>query len=530
MAAHLRRHGLDCRIIDRAAAPSGLSRALVLWSRTLEMLDDLGTVESFLAAGMTVRAAHLHGRHGRLLADLPIDAAGTAYPRPLMLAQSETERLLTEHLGRAGVAVERAAELTEFADRGDHVTATLRRGDGSSEAVRCHWLLGCDGAHSTVRHGLGMDFAGAAEPNDWMLADCKVDGPVPHDALSLFWHARGVLAFFPFAADRCRVIADLGSARGAGHPADPSLAEVQAVVDERGPGGVRLSEPHWLAGFRINERKVADYRRGRVFLAGDAAHIHSPAGGQGMNTGMQDAWNLAWKLALVQAGAGRPSPLLDSYSQERSQVGAVVLRQAARMTWMATLRNPLGRFLRDRLVGVLGRLPAFRRGFVRYLSELAIAYPDSPLNGETNGRRWASDGARPGDRLPDVPLRDPATGGERRLLVTLHGPRHHLLLLPADGDPLALAALDDIRRRLDATYPDLIQSHLVVPGDRVPSGIGPPVVAWLDPSHSVRRLLGARGTAVALVRPDGYLGYRAQPALWEPLNVHVAQYLIPRSS
>src|SRR5207302_4442356 len=131
------------------------------------------------------------------------------------------------------------------------------------------------------------------------------------------------------------------TARTAGTPPEPSLAEVQAIVDERGPGGVRLSEPHWLSGFRIHERKVADYRRGRCFLAGDAAHIHSPAGGQGMNTGMQDTWNLAWKLALVQAGRARPD-LLDSYSQEREEVGEMVLRNAARLTRVATLRNPVG--------------------------------------------------------------------------------------------------------------------------------------------------------------------------------------------
>src|SRR5262249_11113864 len=140
--------------------------------------------------------------------------------------------------------------------------------------------------------------------------------------------------------DRCRVIADLGRAKGPGHPPDPPLAEVQAIVDERGPGGVRLSDPHWLAGFRINERKGADYRRGRACLAGHAAHIHSPAGGQGMNPGMQDTANLAWKLALVHAGRARPA-LLDSYTPERGAVGDMVLRQAGRMTWAATLRNPI---------------------------------------------------------------------------------------------------------------------------------------------------------------------------------------------
>ncbi len=299
MAAHLHHHGVACRIVDSSPQPSDKSKALVIWARSLEMLDDLGVVGDFTAAGRFLQGARFHAGR-RTLVHLTFQTPGTEYPRPLMLAQSETERLLAEHLRRVGVAVERPVELTAFADRGDHVEASLRHAGGREEQVRCDWLLGCDGAHSTTRKQLGLEFAGEADPNDFLLADCRIDG-IPQDELSLFWHSRGVLGFFPFGEGRCRVIADMGRAPGPGHPPDPTLAQVQAVVDERGPGGVRLSEAVWLAGFRIHERKVADYRRGRVFLAGDAAHIHSPAGGQGMNTGMQDAWNLAWKLALVQA-------------------------------------------------------------------------------------------------------------------------------------------------------------------------------------------------------------------------------------
>jgi hypothetical protein len=300
----------------------------------------------------------------------------------------------------------------------------------------------------------------------------------------------GVLGFFPFAPGRCRVIADLGRAAGSGKPPDPSLADVQAAVDERGPGGVRLSDPHWLSGFRINERKVGDYRRGRAFLLGDAAHIHSPAGGQGMNTGMQDAWNLAWKLALVQRGRARPEPLLGSYSQERGAVGELVLRQASQMTWAATLRSPVAQFLRNRLVWVVGRLPPFTRNLVRYLSELSVHYPDSPLNGETAGHSWAARGIRPGDRVPDARLREPGTGKERRLLEVVRGQEHNLLLLAAEVTPAAVAALGDLARRVEATYLDLVRPHLIVPGASVPAVDGAPASLCLDPDGSVRRLLG----------------------------------------
>jgi hypothetical protein len=261
-----------------------------------------------------------------------------------------------------------------------------------------------------------------------------------------------------------------------------------------------------------------------VFLAGDAAHIHSPAGGQGMNTGMQDTANLAWKLALVHAGQARPA-LLDSYTPERGAVGDMVLRQAGRMTWAATLHNPVAQFLRNRVVSVLGLLPGFRRNLVQYLTELAVHYPHSPLNGEDGG----SGGIRPGDRLPEASLRGPAMGQEQRLLVVLRGPWHRLLLLPAGGDAAALASLREIGRRAEAAYPGVVRSYLIVPAASLPAGADGASV-WLDPRGSVRQLFAARESALAVVRPDGYLGYRGEPASWERLRAYLDRYLIGRTA
>jgi hypothetical protein len=316
----------------------------------------------------------------------------------------------------------------------------------------------------------------------------------------------------------------MGTARPTDRPPEPSLSDVQNIVNERGPAGVHLSEPHWLAGFRIHERKVAEYRRGRVFLAGDAAHIHSPAGGQGMNTGMQDTWNLAWKLALVHKGRARPS-LLDSYILERSAIGEMVLRNATRLTRVATLRNPLGRFFRNRIAEMLGHLPSFRRSFVRDLTEMSIHYPTSPLNGQSNGN-WASGSIHPGDRYPEARVREPRTGCDQRLLVLLRGPQHNLLLLPAAADAGMLTGLNDVRRRTEEAYPDLIRVHLIVPSDSLPHGIDGFTSVWLDPAGCVGKALGVRETATALVRPDGYLGYRGQPASWEDLRGYLDRYLI----
>jgi 2-polyprenyl-6-methoxyphenol hydroxylase-like FAD-dependent oxidoreductase len=325
MAAELARYGLSVRIADKSPARTDKSKALVVWSRTLELLDCAGAAAAFLSAGYRVSAVNIVAG-SNVVGHFTLDGVPTPHPYALMLPQSETERLLEEHLSGLGVRVERTVELTKFVEGGDRVVSTLRRADGSEETVESSWLIGCDGPHSLVRHQLGLEFHGDTLVSDWILADVNLDGGAKPDAVEIYWHADGVLAIFPIARDRFRVIADFGAANAAARM-DPTLEEVQEVLDRRGPGGIRVSSPRWLAAFRINERKVMRYRVGRAFLAGDAAHIHSPAGGQGMNTGMQDAFNLAWKLALVCRGEGRPEPLLDSYSAERSAIGDVVLKR-----------------------------------------------------------------------------------------------------------------------------------------------------------------------------------------------------------
>jgi hypothetical protein len=331
------------------------------------------------------------------------------------------------------------------------------------------------------------------------------------------------------------MIADIGLARGMDHPPDPTLAEAQALLDERGPGGLTLSDPVWLAGFRIHERKVVDYRRGRVFLAGDAAHIHSPAGGQGMNTGMQDAYNLGWKLALCHAGRARDL-LLDSYSSERSAVGDVVLRNAAAMTRVATLRNPIAQELRRRIVPLLASLDFVRSRMTSTMAELEIDYGASPICGEQRGLTAASwllgHGVKPGCRAPDAELRDAAGSGATRLFDVLRGTRHVLLMLGGlDGDGARLARLATAGRTLAERFAGSIDRCLVIAAGSAPAALeaaGARVL--LDPSQEMHRRYAAAGETLYLVRPDGYVGHRSQPADAGALAAHLERYLIPRSA
>ena len=340
LACELARYRVGVRLIDRSPEPTRTSKALVVWSRTLELMDRMGCTEAFLAAGLRARGATLRSG-GRVLGGPRFSEIASPYDFALMIPQSETERLLSEHLAGLGVAVERPVALTGFAQGPDAVEAWLRHADGREERVVAPYLIGCDGAHSSVRHGLGLAFEGQAQGDEWLLADIRIEGPgaPPPDEIAVYLHRDGPFVIFPIPGGRARVVATVGRIDPARARPEPTLAEVQALVETRAGDGIRVADPVWLTHFRIHERKVSQYRTGRAFLAGDAAHIHSPAGGQGMNTGMQDAVNLAWKLALVLRGEAAPG-LLDSYGPERNAVGETVLRNATRLTDMATLAHP----------------------------------------------------------------------------------------------------------------------------------------------------------------------------------------------
>ena len=434
LALALSRQGIAVRIVDKSAARTDESRALVIWPRTLELLDIQGCAQRFVAAGLPARGARILD-DGRELVHAHFDLARSPFNYALMIPQSETERVLEELLADAGVQVERGVELLSFVDDGRCVHARLRHADGRDSDASTAWLAACDGAHSTVRHALGLAFDGDTLESGWMLADVQIEGELPNDVMTIGWQSAGVIAYFPMGGRRFRMIAETGPAI-ADQP-EPSLAQVQSLIDERGPPALRARDPVWLSRFGINERKVRDYRHGRIFLAGDAAHVHSPAGGQGMNTGMQDALNLAWKLAMVERGTAAPG-LLDSYSIERSAIGDQVLRSTGRMTRIAMLQNPLLRELRDRLAGTLSRLPAIQQRLVDQLTELDLHYPHSPLNSTPHG---AASRPTVGARAPDVALGDTRLhsmlGRGRFVLLSVGVASPHV---PADVEPLVSSA------------------------------------------------------------------------------------------
>jgi 2-polyprenyl-6-methoxyphenol hydroxylase-like FAD-dependent oxidoreductase len=512
LAAQLRVFGATVRIVDRHLDRVRESRALAVQPRTLEVLRGLGAAEELIAQGNDAVWVQLHaaGRVVRIrLFGLGLD--DTAYPFLLFVSQAETEQILGDHLTGRGVPVERGVGLTGFHADPDAVTSILQHRDGRTEQVRARYLVGCDGAASTVRRGAGIPFKGGAYPQTFALADLEADG-LDLDAAHAFLGEVGILLFFPLGRPASwRMLAMNPSLQGRRAPAQPTLEELQALADTLTGGSVRLRDPVWRTYFGLEHRHATRYQTGRIFLAGDAAHVHSPAGAQGMNTGIQDAWNLGWKLALVSRGVADEA-LLDTYDAERRPVGGFVVRFTDRAFSVATSTNPLVRVLRTQLVP--GMLPlalrldrAVASGF-RTVSQLNVSYRHSPAVQE--GRPALRRGPRAGDRLPDA--RITRAGQECWLGQALAAPGFHLLLCgpPGDWHPSQLSAL---RHR----YPDtLTVRHLTrtaAPG------------ALHDLDGQVFARLGVNDSAQYLIRPDGHVGYRCGGDDLAGLQRHLARWL-----
>ncbi len=312
VANELARHGVPPRIIDRGPAPATTSRALVVQPRTLEIFDDIGVIDQAIAAGDPATGLTITFATKTVELDFAGQLTGpqnyTAYPEPRTLSQHDTERILTELLSKQGVEIERGRALTDLTQDGEAVTVSLRGEDGSIETLRCRWVIGCDGAHSAVRKAAGIPFTGSTYRDEFIMADAELEWKLPHGGLYGFPSPAGIFAAFSMPGEnRYRIFGNFppGPEGPSAEYSEPTHEEFQAMVDERVPFPAKVVKEYWVTRYRVHSRTVPRYRDGRVFLVGDAAHVHSPAGAQGMNTGIQDAYNLAWKLALVERGHGR---------------------------------------------------------------------------------------------------------------------------------------------------------------------------------------------------------------------------------
>jgi 2-polyprenyl-6-methoxyphenol hydroxylase-like FAD-dependent oxidoreductase len=496
MAAELARHGCRCRIIDRLDAPSGHCKAIGVTPRTLEVWDDMGVARPMIDAGLWLTGLRTIVP-GQPVRDAITDLSDLPYGN-LGIPQYETERILTEHLGRLGVTVERGVSLTAVHDQGRRVEVELTRADGHTESAEFRFVVGCDGAHSAVRRAGGIAFSGEAFPMEFMLGDVRIDWDVPR-GLAIFAiepHDDAPPDFvvaIPLPERPRYRISMLAppeplEAGGEEHGImvdrpGPPLEQLQSVSDTLLPGKPRLADLRWSSRFRISMRIADQYRAGNLFIAGDAAHIHPPTGGQGMNTGIQDAYNLAWKMALVLRSAAGDR-LLDSYEAERRPVGIDVVERtkAASMS--------------------LGR--------ARHEDRLA----DTQILVNYRASAWVEDaapasGPRAGDRAPDAHgLRRDHVGFPLRLFDVLRGTEHVVIAALGRDASSPSGSLDTFARALRDRYGDLVRIVAVVAGDaQPPELIGAPVLR--DSEGAFARAYAATGDTLWVIRPDGYIGFRA---------------------
>jgi len=509
--------GLRCRIIEKRTEPSDKSKALAIWSAAQEALSHLGVVDELRERSLHPRALRMYSGR-RLLVRVP-SALGieSTYPDMIILPQCETEAILTARLQALGGGIERGMEFEDMEQKPDGVLVRLRHSDEQIEEVFCQYLAGCDGAHSAVRHALAASFEGVALPQCFVLCDVEISGAalVPNE-IGIYWSSRGFLAFFPIRGRVWRVIAMRGHAEGT---ANPTLSEMQEHVTEKGPGGLTLSNPTWLACFRISERKVEKFTHGRVMLAGDAAHIHSPTGGQGMNTGLQDAVNLGWKLEGILRGGLDGGKLLASYHEERSPVAAKVIEEAGELLRVSMMSNPAARLVRDNALWLASRSRKFLTKRSIALSGLDVQYqPGVLIQKDTY---WPEDyllmGFPPGSLMRDGIVLTPQ-GIKVSLLAMISGTSWHLLLFSGRKPNYRdVSLLDTIKADVESETPWIHTSVIWCSRESIPGK------DWLrDEDGSAHRHFGAELTAAYLVRPDGYVALRLQPAHFTPIREYFA--------
>ena len=388
LANECARRGLRWRLAEARSGQSEHSKALAIFPRTLEVFDMAGIAAPFLEAANRVTwvAVVSHNRHLARIRFMPKE---TPYPFVAMVPQDVTESLLLAELRRKGGAVEYDTTFVSAVQHDGYVSAVLDQ-KGKPIELTAAFVVGCDGAHSAVRHLLNLSFEGAQYEALFMLADVETNEALPADEMQLCPSEFGPLAIFPMSKTRRRIVATVERPEGD----VPSLNAVRRTLEQRAPAAIRALSMRWSSYFRVHHRQVGRLRVGRMFIAGDAAHIHSPFGGQGMNTGLQDVWNLVWKLALAVRGRGNEE-LLDSYTAERRPVIKSVIETTHRLTRVMGTPSKLAQALRDTVIPVVSRLTAFQHRFIQNLSELGIAYGGSPIVAGA-GKRYFDESLRGG--------------------------------------------------------------------------------------------------------------------------------------
>ncbi len=531
-ALQLRRWGVNVDIIDKRDLPSQWSKALGVMPRTLEYLGASGVADKILDDGRAMRHVRFH-RNGELAVDLEFDSVDSHYDRITILPQNRTELHLANALVEAGGSVERGVELVSLEQDGSGVDVTLSDADGNKKRRRYYWVIGCDGAHSVVRSELGIEFEGAAIEGLFKMVDCAAtSSKLDPTTISIFSGEDSVVATFPLPDGIYRILTEVPLEDGD----EVTDALMQSAMDKVGIGG-ELGEVSWRSAFRVQSRVASAYRKDRVFLAGDAAHSHSPLGGQGMNMGLQDAGTIAWMLAGVTQGRFNPG-ILDAYEQERRPIAEAVVGATDRGTKTVLVNHNTAKWgLMRTALGVVSNVKTARKFVTEELAGLHWHY-ESPIIVENSagllGARigaaeaaetpnvWAAADFRAapqaGDRMPNTEI---VVEERARDLIDFVGDLHHTVLM-FDGR----AQTDEGYRGMAEVCEFFAERSDVQVLAFVPEAqVRLACAQAIDDDYSNHAAFGASSESLYVIRPDGVVGYRQQPidlaslkAWWESFS------------
>ncbi|MFA9196098.1 MAG: FAD-dependent monooxygenase [Aliarcobacter sp.] len=498
LASELARRGVGVRLIERRTSPAEHSRALAVVPRTMEMLDQLGLANAFLAPGHKAKGICFYGRNRREAFRSSMNDLPSEFPFFLLLPQTETEMILLDHARKAGVEIEREVDFLSMVQKEQGILVTLERMDGTTEEMNASYVVGCDGSRSAVRSAAGLEFQGGGYDQSWLLADVVLDPALDPNWLHGFTSIDGPIFFFPLPNRIWRIV--ILRKRGGSAKTEVSMNEIVETLEKNRLGYLRARDPSWLAGFGIQHRRTVHIRMGRVFLCGDAAHVHSPAGGQGMNTGLGDAFNLGWKLASVIKGKVKEE-LLDSYAMERMPVINGVMRMTEQMTKLITATGGPRVWIREWILPIVAKMGLAAKMAMR-LSQLSLGYPHSSI--VLPGK--VAVGVKPGERVPPLSFSDLATKRASRTPDLFRNGKVVFLVMPDLG-----IGSEGMREVMDRRSDLIDWQWMVKKGAGRPTEARSGELVWVDEDGKVREELGVEDhPSFALLRPDGIVMARGE--------------------
>ena len=504
MACQLALHTIPFRIIDKKDHCTNYSGALIIHARSIEIFYQMGIAQSAIQKGIIANEINIifNGKKTFRIHVKNIGQGLTKFPYLLMLEQSKTEQLLIDFISNFGYSVERNTELLRFAEDTEGVISILKPANGKEETVRTKYLIGADGGNSTIRKQLNIPFIGLTHPISLFVTDCKAEVKLSPESICFSFSNASTAGFFPLTNGRWRVDGAIPVKLEAKD--ELTFDDIENKFAERTRMEVKLYQPQWFSVFHSHQGYALSFRQNHCFLIGDAAHIHSPVGAQGMNTGLQDAYNLAWKLALVIQEKAK-ALLLDTYASERAEIAKKVIRSTDKVFNLVTSQNFFLKTFRIYAVPLIMRLifplmvkkKAIRHFFFRKISEIGIQYRESPLTHHAPSGNFPSHAPKPGDRLPCIPYNE--DGKEINIQDKVKGTGFHLFVFTKHTSP------DEIIRVAEK-YKDIMSFE---------------TIPYTSETKYLYKRLGMDVSGYYLIRPDMYIAYRS----CKPGAEHFENYL-----